>query len=268
MILDERLKNQLEAAVARINRPEFVAEDPVQFPRMFTATPDIEIAGLLSAVMAWGRRPMILRDCRRLLDLMEWQPAAWVLSGEWRALEDDRNLHRTLFGRHLKWLMRGLRRIYSQYGTLDAFCAETGAAAAEAPAWKFAENLLNICRDENEGEVCPEALPSHPESSALKRINMWLRWMVRRDGLVDPGVWRSLTPAQLFIPLDVHSGRTARTLGLLERKSNDRRAVEQLTEALRVFDPSDPVKYDYALFGLGIEGGVQKVNEPPTPIEI
>ena len=250
--MDKTLKERLDEAAHRINSPEFIADDPVQFPRMFPEQEDAEIVALLAAMMAWGRRPMILRDVRRTLDLMDWQPKAYALSGQWEELPDDMNLHRTMFARHLKYLMRGFREIYRKWGSLDAFCAAKVPAGADQAPWLFTEALSAVMQERNEGAFCPECIPSKLDSTALKRINMALRWLVRDDGIVDMGLWRSLKPSQLYIPLDVHVGNVSRSLGLLTRKSNDRKAVLELTSALRAFRPDDPTLYDYALFGLGV----------------
>ncbi len=247
------LHELLDREAARINRPEFIADDPVQFPRRFESLPDIEIAGLLSAIMAWGNRKMICRDADRMLALMDHDPHAYVMERGYEELPDDLNIHRTLFGRHVKHLLRGLRRVYADYGSLDAFSAAVGAGRDESPAWLLVERLNALLADENGGTPPERTLPANLRTTALKRVNMALRWWVRDDGIVDMGVWKSIPKSKLYIPLDVHVGNTARDLGLLTRKAADRRSVEELTARLREMRPDDPVYYDYALFGLGIE---------------
>lgn len=247
------LRELLDREATRINRPEFIADDPVQFPRRFESLPDIEIAGLLSAIMAWGNRRMICRDADRMLALMGHDPLNYVMDRGYEDLPDDLNIHRTLFGRHVKHLLRGLRRVYKDYGSIDAFAAAIGAGDNEAPAWYLVECLNRILSDENDGTPPERTLPANLRTTALKRVNMALRWFVRDDGIVDMGVWKSIPKSKLYIPLDVHVGNTARDLGLLTRKQADRRAVEEITSRLREMRPEDPVIYDYALFGLGIE---------------
>lgn len=237
----------------RINSPEFIPHDPVQFPRRFSSLPDQEIMALLAAVIAWGRRPQILKDCEKLIGIMHGEPHAFLMSGDWEMLDPTCNVHRTCFMRHMQYLLRALRAIYSRHPSLEAFAISAGTPASEAPAWHLMDAVSRVARDVNDGAHCPGVIPSGLASTALKRYNMALRWLVRDDGIVDLGVWKAIRPSQLFIPLDVHVATTSRSLGLLERKSNDRKAVEQLTGALRQFDPADPVKYDFALFGLGIE---------------
>lgn len=251
-----KLRDMLDSAVERINVPSFADNDPVQFPRRFRTQADAEIVSLLCAIMAWGRRPMILRDCERLLSLMEGQPLRYLLEGDWELLPDTLNIHRTMFASHLKYLMRGLKVIFSRYSTLDEFCAKNVAKGCECAPWLFTEALLKVMKCENQEKLCPECIPSQLDKTALKRINMALRWLVRKDGIVDLGLWNSLTPAQLYLPLDVHVANTSRSLGLLQRRSNDRRAVELLTQALRQYDATDPCKYDFALFGLGVNGEI------------
>lgn len=254
VIVPDELKARLDEAVARINVPGFVADDPVQFPRRFSDLRDIEITALLSAVIAWGRRPMILRDCEKLLELMDFQPYRYVAEGEWEALPERLNIHRTMFASHLKYMLRGLKAVYARHESLDAFAASVSAGESEAPAWRFASALQDVMLGANGGAYCPECIPSQLDNTALKRINMAIRWLVRDDGVVDMGVWHSIPKSKLFIPLDVHVGNTSRALGLLSRRSNDRKAVEELTAALRRYDPSDPCRYDFALFGIGVNG--------------
>lgn len=242
----------LDAEANRINSPAFIADDPVQFPRRFSYLPDIEIVALLSATIAWGNRKMICRDAEKLLGIMGDAPAQYVADGAFEELNPRLNIHRTFFAEHFQYLLRGLRAIYRRYPSLDSFADAIGASKSEAPAWTLTEAIAQVCRDENGGKSCSRAIPSNLQSTALKRINMALRWLVRDDGIVDMGVWKSISKSQLFIPLDVHVGNVARELGLLTRRSNDRKAVEQLTTLLRQLRPEDPVFYDFALFGIGI----------------
>lgn len=246
------IRTLLDSEAARINHPSFIDDDPVQFPRRFTSLPDIEIAALIAATVAWGNRKMICRDADRILALMDNRPYDYVMDEGYEDLPPEKNLHRTFFARHLQYLLRGLRKIYQKHGSLDALCRDSGAAHSEAPAWELTAALAEVCRQENSGADCLRALPGNLKATALKRINMALRWLVRDDGIVDLGVWKSLKPNQLYIPLDVHVGNTARNLGILNRRSNDRKAVEQLTSSLRTLRPEDPVFYDYALFGIGV----------------
>lgn len=249
------LKVRLDELVERYNVPLFADADPVQFPRRFSDKRDIEISSLLTSTIAWGRRPMILRNAERMHGLLAGQPYHFVMEGDIDALPDD-NVHRTFFGRHLRYFLRGLREVYRRYGSLEDFAKAVGAENSDAPAWLIAGELNALMADAN--AVCPlegptRCLPDKPDKSALKRLNMALRWLVRRDGIVDIGCWSLIGPEKLYLPLDVHSAATARSLGLLQRTQNDRRAVEEVTEALRRFNPEDPIIYDFALFGAGVD---------------
>ena len=246
------IRDLLDSEATRINREEFIGNDPVQFPRRFSRLEDIETVSFLSAIIAWGRRPMICRNAERMLDLMEHEPYKYVMDEGYEDLDADMNLHRTFFARHFRYFLRGLRRIFREYGSVDAFGAAVHAGESETPSWKLVEEMEKIMRDENNGENCSQCLPVNLDTTALKRINMALRWLVRDDGIVDMGVWKSIPKSKLFIPLDVHAGNTARNLGLLCRRANDRKSVEALTATLRTLRPEDPVFYDYALFGIGV----------------
>lgn len=242
----------LDSEAKRINRPEFIENDPVQFPRQFSDVRDIEVAAFLSAIIAWGNRKMICRDADRLMSLMDRTPYRYIMEQGYEDLPDDVNIHRTFFGRNLKHLLRGFREIYKRHESLDAFSADIGAGQQEAPAWCLVEAINAITSEANGGETDSRGLPQNLKTTALKRVNMALRWLVRDDGIVDMGVWRSIPKSALYIPLDVHVGNTARDLGLITRRSNDRRTVDELTAQCRILRPDDPCIYDYALFGIGI----------------
>ncbi len=189
-----------------------------------------------------------------MLRLMDYQPYNYMMDRGYEELP-DMNIHRTFFARDLRAFLRGLRAVYAKHPTLDAFSASIRAGESETPSWTLVEVLNAILREENRDH--PEAnlsrcLPQNLATTALKRVNMALRWLVRDDGIIDLGLWRSIRPSQLYIPLDVHVGDTARELGLLTRRADDRRATVELTAALRRFNPADPVLYDYALFGIGM----------------
>ncbi len=254
--MDSTLKNTLDRLLTEYNVPSFADNDPVQFPRRFSDKRDIEISSLLTSTIAWGRRPMILNNAEKLHALLGQEPYLFVKEGDIEGITEA-NIHRTFFGRHLRFFLRGLREVYSRYGSLEDFAVATGATASEAPAWEIACNLNKVLHDSN--AHCPldgptRCLPDNAATSALKRFNMALRWLVRNDGIVDMGVWQAVSPSKLYIPLDVHSANTSRALGLLTRKQNDRRAVEELTGNLRQMNPDDPAIYDFALFGAGVNG--------------
>lgn len=249
------LKNLLDTEAARINSPSFIDDDPVQFPRRFSDLRDIEISALLTSGIAWGNRKMICRDCDRLLSLMDNKPYAYMMDRGYEDLPDGQNIHRTFFTQHLKHYLRGLRAIYSRHGSLQGFARSEEIASSEAPAWKLVEGINRVLAETDPAntDLASRCLPQNLTTTALKRVNMALRWLVRNDGIVDLGVWDVINPSQLFIPLDVHVGDISRELGLLTRKANDRRSVDEVTAHLRRFNPTDPTIYDFALFGIGMK---------------
>lgn len=251
------LRDLLDTEAARINSPSFIGEDPVQFPHRFTDLRDIEITSLLTSAIAWGNRRMICRDCDKMLSLMDGRPYLYIMDAGYEDLDDGGNIHRTFFNRHFKYFLRGLRRIYAAHGSLQEFGRSEGIATAELPSWRLVEGINRELAAANGAEasasMASRCLPQNLSTTALKRVNMALRWLVRNDGIVDLGVWDVLKPSQLYIPLDVHVGDVSRELGLLTRRADDRRAVIELTEALRRFNPADPTVYDFALFGIGMK---------------
>ncbi len=246
------IKELLFSEAERINNPEFISADPVQFPRRFHRQEDIEIAALLVATISWGRRTMICRDAERLLETLDNSPYAYMMDEGYETLTPEKNIHRTFFARDLQYYLRGLRRIYNKYANLDEFCAKNNVGGSEAPCWEFAHLLALHLHEANNGTANSQCVPGNLKNTPLKRLNMALRWLVRDDGIVDIGIWKSIKPAQLYIPLDVHSANTSRELGLITRKANDRKALEELMGNLRPLNPEDPAIFDYALFGIGM----------------
>lgn len=248
------LKEMLDREAARINNIDFIDRDPVQFPRRFEKLQDIEIVALLSATIAWGNRKMICNNCEKMLSLMDHDPYNYVMDKGYEDLP-DMNIHRTFFAKDFRHFLRGLNTIYSRHASLADFAKTEDITVAELPSWTLVERMNRELAAANGGVTDPRCLPGNLTTTALKRVNMALRWLVRDDGIVDMGVWKGvIDKSRLYIPLDVHVGNTARSLGLLERRGNDRRAVEQLTGVLRTMRPADPVYYDYALFGIGVTG--------------
>ena len=239
------IKKELEFWYRKVCTKEFIAWDPVQFPLRFSGKKDIEIAAFLSATIAWGRRDLILRSAEKMFALMGKSPYAFITRNGHEKLS-NRNIHRTFFENDLKYFCRGLKRCYAKYGDLEKlFASVPGVWEGIALfRWEMAganggEYSRHISNPGAEGE----------NGSACKRLNLALRWLTR-GGPVDLGLWKSVKPSSLYIPLDVHVARTAREVKLLQRKSNDKKAVIELTAKLRGFCPEDPVKYDFALFGM------------------
>jgi uncharacterized protein (TIGR02757 family) len=243
----DELYSFLEEKTHLYNRPDFIKDDPVQIPHSFSLKQDIEISGLFAATLAWGKRIIIINSSKKLMQLMDNQPYDFVMNHSHNDLKVFKNFkHRTYNPDDVIFFVKGLRSIYKQYESLES--AFIGNEPFEG-IFNFRTKMMQTTH-----EYRSEKHLSNPaKGSAAKRLNMFLRWMVRKDNSgVDFGIWNVYSPTQLYIPLDVHSGRVARRLGLLHRKQNDKKAVEELTKNLKLFDNNDPVKYDYALFGLGV----------------
>ena len=245
------LKDFLEEKTRKYNRPEFIETDPIQVPKKFENKENIEIAGFLTATISWGSRQSIIKNAMRMVSAMDFQPRDFVLNStpaNLRALE--KFAHRTFNGDDCLYFIRALKNIYQNYDGLQQVF-ENGYRQEKSvkSALLHFHNLFF----ELKGERTRKHVSNVGKGASAKRLNMFLRWMVRKDkNGVDFGIWKEIPTAALMLPLDVHTGNTARKLGLLKRKSNDWKAVEEVTSELRNFDPEDPVKYDFALFGLGV----------------
>jgi uncharacterized protein (TIGR02757 family) len=246
------LKEFLDDKYDLYNRPEFIDSDPIQIPHQFNLTEDIEIAALLTATIAWGQRKSIINNANKLMKLMGNNPYDFMINaGPDRLKKLEHFVHRTFQGEDCIFFLRSLQNIYQNKGGLKAVFED--CYAKEPDMVNVLINFRNIFF-EIEGPLRTRKHVSDVSKNAsAKRLNMFLRWMVRVDKRgVDFGIWQGIPASALYIPLDLHSGNIARKLGLLKRQQNDWKAVAELTERLREFDPSDPVKYDFALFGLGV----------------
>ena len=253
----ENIRELLDELHDRYNRPEFVADDPISIPHRFDTQEDIEIAGFLAATIAWGNRKAIVKSAGRMIDYMDGAPHDFTMNASEGDLERVLSyVHRTFNGGDFRSFILSLRRIYQNHGTMGAFFE--GEYARSDDMRKAISAFRREFFTPAHAPRCEKHLSSIDRGAACKRTNMFLRWMVRRDGRgVDFGLWQGIPPAALYLPLDVHSGNTARALGLLSRRQNDWKAVEEVTARLREFDPSDPAKYDFALFGAGIAGALK-----------
>ena len=234
------------------NRPVFIATDPVQVPALFTDKENIEIAGFLAATLAWGQRPTIIRNALRLISLMNNNPIEFLLKtpeDEWDAFLGFK--HRTFNGTDCVFFLKSLKNIYQNHGGLESVFTE--GFQADRTIFGSLVHFRKVFFELEHERRTEKHFPDATKGAAAKRINMFLRWMVRSDqGGVDFGLWKQIPASALMLPLDVHTGNVARKLGLLARTQNDWRAVEEITAKLREFDPEDPIKYDFALFGLGV----------------
>lgn len=245
------LKEFLDEKVELYNHPNFIESDPIQIPHRYSLKEDIEIAGFLSATIAWGNRKMIISNAKKLMELMGNTPFDFVMSHTKKDLDNlQQFVHRTFNGEDCKTFVMALQNIYQNHQGLEAVFAQnqTDQSMQESIS-KFKSLFFEIPHSYRTQKHISDPL----NNSAAKRLNMWLRWNCREDQKgVDLGIWKSIPSSKLSCPLDVHSGNVARKLGLLTRKQNDGKALSELDANLRLLDPQDPVKYDFALFGLGV----------------
>ena len=250
----ENIKDLLEDRYLKYNRPAFIAKDPIVIPHSFSKLQDIEIAGFFAAILAWGQRVTIIKKCRELMQRMDDVPYLFITEGQENDLKALLGFkHRTFNDTDLLYLVSFFKAFYQQHVSLEeAFTGSRGQILNQKQRLEHFYNLVFSYPD------APHRTRKHISSpakkSACKRINMYLRWMVRQDDKgVDFGIWQNIKPTDLVCPCDVHVVRVARKLGLITRIQTDWEAAVELTQHLQQFDPDDPVKYDFALFGLGIE---------------
>ena len=239
----EEIKTYLDEAVEKYNHSTFIEDDPIQIPHQFEKKEDIEIIGFIVATIAWGNRKSIIQNAERLVDIMENQPHEFIL-----AYESDPHLnfvHRTFNRLDLDFFFRSLQNIYTYHGGLEKVFVK------ELPTKQRIHHFRNVFLDVEHLPRSEKHIANPMSGSTAKRINMFLRWMIRKDKKgVDFGLWKHHKTNELYVPLDVHTATSARALGLINRKSNDWKALEELMSNLRTFDPEDPCKYDFAIFGL------------------
>lgn len=250
--LVENIQSFLDQKYLSFNHPTFIETDPIQVPALFTTKENIEIAAFLAATLAWGQRPTIIRNALKLLTLMKNDPIEFLLNTpeeEWDGFQEFK--HRTFNGSDCVYFLKSLKNIYQNHGGLEPVFTDgfRNGNTIFSALTHFRKVFFEL-----EHERRTEKHISNVETgAAAKRLNMFLRWMVRSDQAgVDFGLWKQIPTSALMLPLDVHTGNVARKLGLLTRSQNDWRAVEEITAKLREFDSKDPIKYDFALFGLGI----------------
>lgn len=253
-IAAEELAALLNELHDRYNRVEFIEDDPISIPHSFQHNADREIAGFLAATIAWGNRKAILKSARRMVAMMDYAPYDFTMNA---SAEDLRPLksfvHRTFSGEDFVDFIRAMQRICHRYGTIgnmfESLYEQSGSVTG----------MLSMVRreffDVEHSLHCEKHLSSIDKGAACKRLNMYLRWFVRRDSRgVDFGTWQRIPMRELYLPLDVHSANMGRALELLQRRQNDWKAVAEITSRLAQFDAEDPVRYDFALFGAGIDG--------------
>lgn len=249
MINSEDLKVFLDEKYLQYNQSDFILDDPIQLPHQFTQKEDIEIIAFIVSTIAWGNRKAIIKSGQKLIQLLQESPYEFVMNYQGELLPF---VHRTFNAEDLQFFLLSLQNIYQKHGGLEnAFALHKGQSGVKQRIINFRQLFLEIPHEKRS----EKHLSSPEKGSSAKRINMFLRWMVRNDGRgVDFGIWKNISPAELYLPLDVHTGNISRQLGLLSRPQDDWKALDELMFHLQKFDPNDPVKYDFALFGLGVYG--------------
>lgn len=244
------LKEFLNEKVIKYNNPDFIDSDPIQIPHLFSKKEDIEIVGFLAATIAWGNRKMIIKNSLKMVELLGNSPYDFVINHTEEDLANFEGfVHRTFNADDFRFFIKSLKNIYKNHGGLEAVLSTKNEDNYKLAIHNFKQVFFEINHQQRTLKHVSDPL----KGSASKRINMFLRWMVRNDKTgVDLGIWKTHSSAHLHCPLDVHSGNVARKLGILTRKQNDWKALTELDITLRKFDKNDPVKYDFALFGLGV----------------
>ena len=244
----EQLQSFLDFKAQQYESIEFITHDPIQIPHQFSKKEDIEIAAFLSAIIAWGNRVSILKSAKRIMNMMEESPYEYILNHQEKDLKNINGfVHRTFKDQDLIYFIKSLKNIYVNHGGLEKLFS-TGKINLQERIHMFKKTFFELEHPSRTKKHISDPL----KGSAAKRINMFLRWMVRSSERgVDFGIWKNISPSTLSIPLDVHSGNVARKLGILVRKQNDAKALKELDIKLRKLNSYDPVKYDFALFGLG-----------------
>jgi len=256
--MKDDLKIFLDSKVDLYNQPSFIKDDPISIPHLFTEKQDIEIAGLFAALFAWGNRTTIINKSKELMGRMDNAPYDFILNHQPEDLKKIIGFkHRTFNDTDLLYFIEFLKNHYSSFPSLEnAFTKllKKEDADIEQALNGFYTYFFSL---EDIPTRTRKHIASPDKNSSCKRLNMFLRWMVRKDKKgVNFGIWENISPAQLICPIDVHVARVAKRLSLLERKPVDWQAAQELTAYLRTLDPLDPVKYDFALFGLGVMGDV------------
>lgn len=243
-ILDDRL--------SKYNRSDFIDSDPISIPHRFSRKEDIEIAGFLTATISWGQRKSIIKNANHLMDLLERSPYDFVLNAQASDFKIvSKFIHRTFNGDDCLFFLQSLKNIYENHQGLESVFTKgfLNSGNIFGSLMHFRQIFLSIPHPQH----VTKHLSDVTKNSSAKRLNMFLRWMVRQDASdVDFGLWKNIPASVLMLPLDVHTGDVARAYNILTRKQNDWKAVEEITDVLRQFDPNDPIKYDFSLFGIGV----------------
>ena len=250
---NNELKEFLDSKYEQYNQKKFIESDPIQVPHNFTSKEDIEISSFLTATIAWGQRKTIIKNSFKMMDLLDNSPYDYIINSTEKEIDKLNIKHRTFNEIDFRYFIKRLKYIYKEYGNLENIFFENIKGNT---LHNSIHNFKSLFFKNNYPLRTTKHISDPFKGSACKRVNMFLRWMVRKDSNgVDFGIWNKISPSYLSCPLDVHSGRVARKLGILNRTQNDHKAVLELDNKLRILDSNDPVKYDFSLFGLGVFEG-------------
>lgn len=249
------LKEFLDFKADEYNNPNFIESDPIQIPHRYQLKEDIEISAFFASTIAWGNRKMIINSANKMMQALGNNPYDFIMNANDYQIDDINHIvHRTFNSEDFRFFIKSLRNIYQNHEGLENVFSLNQELDIQNRISNFKKIFFEIDHQQRTTKHISDPL----KGSSSKRINMFLRWMVRNDNKgVDFGIWKHIKPSELSCPLDVHSGNVARSLGILNRKQNDQKALKELDEALRKFDHNDPVKYDFALFGLGVFEGIK-----------
>ena len=251
---EKDLKEFLEEKYLKYNNKNFIEFDPIKIPHSFTKKEDIEISAFLTSIISWGKRKMIIKNAEELMIKMDSSPYDFIINANEKDIGSIDFCHRTFNSIDLHFFLKSLKNIYTNHGGLEKIFSVN---YDDKWLFKNIKNLKEIFFSIDHPIRTKKHISDPSKGSACKRINMFLRWMVRKDTHgIDFGIWNQITPSKLSCPLDTHTNRTGRKLGLIKRKQNDIKTLKELDVKLRKFDQKDPVKYDYALFSIGINDDI------------
>lgn len=250
-LIKDDLKNFLDEKYQEYNNVKFIEDDPIQIPHLFTNHKDIEIAGFLTSIISWGNRKSIINNAKKMMNLLDNSPYDFIKNCKDSEIKRLEFVHRTFNSIDFRFFLHSLKYIYTQNDSMEDVFLDNDSNFMFDGIINFRKIFFSVNHEKRSQKHISNPL----KNSCCKRINMFLRWMVRNDQNVDFGIWKKIKKSKLSCPLDVHTGRVARKLGLINRKQNDFKSLCELDKNLRLLDKEDPVKYDFSLFGLGMYEG-------------
>ena len=250
-LIKDDLKKFLDEKYQEYNNVKFIEDDPIQIPHLFTNRKDIEIAGFLTSIISWGNRKSIINNAKKMMNLLDNSPYDFIKNCKDSEIKKLEFVHRTFNSIDFRFFLHSLKNIYTQNESMEDVFLDDNSDFMFDGIINFRKIFFSVDHEKRSQKHISNPL----KNSCCKRINMFLRWMVRNDQNVDFGIWKKIKNSRLSCPLDVHTGRVARKLGLIQRKQNDFKSLCELDKNLRLLDKEDPVKYDFSLFGLGMYEG-------------